>query len=71
MYLLDAVGRGMDNTAYGPAQETVVCSGMREELCGRNSVVECQLPKLDVGGSNPLARFTLSLPKDLNRNASR
>ena len=24
---------------------------------GRNSVVECQLPKLDVGGSNPLARF--------------
>ena len=25
--------------------------------CGRNSVVECQLPKLDVGGSNPLARF--------------
>ena len=23
---------------------------------GRNSVVECQLPKLDVGGSNPLAR---------------
>ena len=26
-------------------------------ICGRNSVVECQLPKLDVGGSNPLARF--------------
>ncbi len=25
---------------------------------GRNSVVECQLPKLDVGGSNPLARST-------------
>ena len=25
--------------------------------CGRNSAVECQLPKLDVGGSNPLARF--------------
>ncbi len=28
-------------------------------LCGRNSVVECQLPKLDVGGSNPLARSTV------------
>ena len=28
--------------------------------CGRNSVVECQLPKLDVGGSNPLARFLSS-----------
>ena len=27
---------------------------------GRNSVVECQLPKLDVGGSNPLARFFFS-----------
>ena len=25
--------------------------------CGRNSVVECQLPKLDVAGSNPVARF--------------
>ena len=24
---------------------------------GRNSVVECQLPKLDVVGSNPIARF--------------
>ena len=26
------------------------------ENCGRNSVVECQLPKLDVEGSNPFAR---------------
>src|SRR2546430_375095 len=25
-------------------------------LCGRNSVVECQLPKLDVAGSTPVAR---------------
>ena len=25
-------------------------------FCGRNSVVECQLPKLDVVGSNPIAR---------------
>ena len=25
--------------------------------CGRNSAVECQLPKLDVAGSNPVARF--------------
>jgi hypothetical protein len=28
--------------------------------CGRNSVVECQLPKLDVVGSNPIARFFIS-----------
>ena len=26
---------------------------------GRNSAVECQLPKLDVVGSNPIARFFL------------
>jgi hypothetical protein len=26
---------------------------------GRNSVVECQLPKLDVVGSNPIARFLI------------
>ncbi len=24
--------------------------------CGRNSGVECQLPKLEVAGSNPVAR---------------
>ncbi len=29
---------------------------VQNRVCGRNSVVECQLPKLDVGGSNPLAR---------------
>ena len=28
-----------------------------QTLCGRNSAVECQLPKLDVVGSNPIARF--------------
>ena len=25
-------------------------------MSGRNSVVECQLPKLDVAGSSPVAR---------------
>jgi hypothetical protein len=28
---------------------------------GRNSVVECQLPKLNVVGSNPIARFFVSI----------
>ena len=28
---------------------------------GRNSGVECQLPKLDVAGSNPVARSAASL----------
>ena len=31
---------------------------------GRNSVVECQLPKLDVAGSTPVARSNLSLSAD-------
>ncbi len=30
------------------------------ETCGRNSVVECQLPKLNVVGSSPIARFQKS-----------
>ena len=29
-------------------------------LCGRNSAVECQLPKLDVVGSSPIARSKLN-----------
>ena len=29
-------------------------------ICGRNSVVECQLPKLKVAGSNPVARSNYS-----------
>ena len=29
---------------------------------GRNSGVECQLPKLDVAGSNPVARFAKKPP---------
>src|SRR5262249_16648476 len=31
-----------------------------QRLCGRNSVVECQLPKLDVAGSNPVARSRIN-----------
>ena len=30
-------------------------------LSGRNSAVECQLPKLDVVGSTPIARSTFLL----------
>src|SRR4051794_12904084 len=30
---------------------------MSSQQCGRNSVVECSLPKADVVGSNPIARF--------------
>ena len=31
-------------------------SGMVTQLCGINSAVECQLPKLKVAGSNPVSR---------------
>ena len=35
--------------------------GLSIVCCGRNSVVERQLPKLKVVGSNPIARFSLSI----------
>ena len=35
-------------------------ASLREHSCGRNSVVECQLPKLDVEGSNPFARYVVT-----------
>src|SRR5713101_7349089 len=34
-----------------------------QAICGRNSGVECQLPKLDVAGSNPVARSLSLLPR--------
>ncbi len=45
-------------------------------VCGRNSVVECQLPKLNVVGSNPIARFfekslRLSITQGLSRQLLR
>ena len=36
-------------------------------MSGRNSVVECQLPKLDVAGSSPVARSIMS-PKFQKRS---
>ena len=38
-------------------------------MSGRNSVVECQLPKLDVAGSSPVARSNLISPKFQKRSA--
>jgi hypothetical protein len=45
-----------------PLTSAGICDNVRhgamshKDSCGRNSVVECQLPKLDVGSSNLLAR---------------
>ncbi len=39
------------------ADKRSVIGPKRQQTRGRNSVVECQLPKLDVEGSNPFARF--------------
>ena len=44
------------------------CAVRRPVDCGRNSAVECQLPKLDVEGSNPFARF---IPTDYRSMARR
>ncbi len=35
-------------------------------MSGRNSVVECQLPKLDVAGSSPVAR-SIEIPISKSR----
>ena len=42
----------IDNPPLIPYISLAIYSG----LSGRNSVVECQLPKLDVAGSTPVAR---------------
>jgi hypothetical protein len=36
--------------------QSVTISAVRVSLSGSNSVVECQLPKLDVAGSIPVSR---------------
>jgi hypothetical protein len=36
---------------------------------GSNSVVECQLPKLDVAGSNPVSRSIFSITYEPRRSA--
>ena len=39
--------------------ETVPRMSLEAKVSGSNSVVECQLPKLDVAGSNPVSRSNL------------
>ncbi len=39
-------------------------------MSGRNSVVECQLPKLDVAGSSPVARSN-NEPKTLEEKRTK
>ncbi len=36
-------------------------------VSGSNSVVECQLPKLDVAGSSPVSRSKIIIPKPSRR----
>ena len=43
------------HVSVGILATSFLTSGSLE--CGCNSVVECKLPKLDVAGSNPVARF--------------
>ena len=57
--------RFLEKTDLENRAEAVI---MRER--GRNSVVECQLPKLDVRGSNPLARFRLTADLEFGHQLS-
>ncbi len=41
--------------------ETVPRMSLEAKVSGSNSVVECQLPKLDVAGSTPVARSIFSI----------
>ena len=55
----------------GVAHKLLFVLGLIYRLSGSNSVVECQLPKLDVAGSSPVSRSNLfnNLGKILQRPA--
>ena len=42
------------------ARKLLLQLNLQEELSGSNSVVECQLPKLDVAGSSPVSRSKIN-----------
>jgi hypothetical protein len=45
-----------------PCPETPYATAVSDFGSGHNSVVECQLPKLKVAGSNPVARSSFLRP---------
>jgi hypothetical protein len=55
--LIDLVKDALSALSF-TAHRVLVIVGMTES--GSNSVVECQLPKLDVAGSNPVSRSIFS-----------
>ena len=42
--------------SFGLARKAFLCYSLKYQPSGSNSVVECQLPKLDVAGSSPVSR---------------
>lgn len=59
---------------YAGPREEATCSGFPvrraakgKQGCGSNSVVECQLPKLDVAGSSPVSRSIFGCPDRRHR----
>jgi hypothetical protein len=46
---------------FGLARDRLFLLYLRFQSSGSNSVVECQLPKLDVAGSNPVSRSIFSI----------
>ena len=46
---------------FGLARNRLILLYLKCQLSGSNSVVECQLPKLDVAGSSPVSRSNFSI----------
>ena len=55
-YLVAALPRWADAALTTRGQFHTFYQQLYPDLSGRNSAVECQLPKLDVAGSTPVAR---------------
>ena len=49
------------NGRFGPSSQVTALLYLGCRASGSNSVVECQLPKLDVAGSTPVSRSTFSM----------
>ena len=56
---VDAVNRDCGESQFAALRHE------HRKPCGRNSVVECRLPKLDAVGLNPFARYDYDGVKEL------
>jgi hypothetical protein len=57
----DIRGKRLLDSAFTAMRPTCII----EALCGTNSVVECNLAKVEVAGSNPVSRSFISIAYSL------